>query len=50
MTYEEFLTWADEDTVVEWTDGEVLMIRSVSKLHQELSGFLYRVISTYVEA
>ncbi|HDN80831.1 MAG TPA: Uma2 family endonuclease, partial [Chloroflexi bacterium] len=25
MTYEEFLDWADEDTLAEWVDGEVVM-------------------------
>jgi ABC-type polysaccharide/polyol phosphate transport system ATPase subunit len=24
MTYEEFLAWADEDTLAEWVDGEVV--------------------------
>ena len=24
MTYEEFLAWADEDTLAEWVDGEVI--------------------------
>ena len=23
VTYEEFLAWADEDTLAEWVDGEV---------------------------
>lgn len=25
MTYQEFLAWADEDTLAEWVDGEVVM-------------------------
>lgn len=24
MTYDEFLTWADEDTLAEWVDGEII--------------------------
>jgi len=27
MTYDEFLAWANEDTLAEWVDGEVVMYR-----------------------
>ena len=30
MTYEEFLAWADEDTLAEWVDGEVVMTSPAS--------------------
>ena len=30
MTYEQFLAWADEDTLVEWVKGEVLMTSPAS--------------------
>jgi len=47
MTYEEFLAWADEDTLAEWVDGEVVMTSPASKRHQDLVGFLYEVMHTY---
>lgn len=50
MTYEEFLAWADEDTLAEWVDGEVVMYSPASKRHQDIGGFLYEVLSTYVRA
>lgn len=50
MTYEEFLDWADEDTHAEWVDGEVIFMSPVSDAHQEVSGFLLRVLSEFVEA
>ena len=49
MTYEEFLDWADEDTLAEWVDGEVVIYSPASKRHQEIAGFLYRLLSDYVE-
>ncbi|MFH1609770.1 MAG: Uma2 family endonuclease, partial [Candidatus Bipolaricaulota bacterium] len=48
MTYEEFLAWADEDTLAEWVDGEVVMYSPASKRHQDLGGFLYEVLRAYV--
>ncbi len=32
MAYEEFLKWADEDTLAEGVNGEVVMYSSASKL------------------
>ena len=49
MTYEEFLEWADEDTLAEWVDGEVIMTSPASYPHQELVGFLYQVMDSFVE-
>jgi len=50
MTYEEFLAWADEDTLAEWVDGEVVMYSPASKRHQDISGFLYEVFRAYVRS
>jgi len=47
MTYEEFLAWADEDTLAEWVDGEVVMYTPASKRHQDIGGFLYEVLRAY---
>ena len=48
MTYQEFLTWADEDTLAEWVDGEVMMTSPASRRHQEISGFVHTLLSFYV--
>ena len=50
MTYEEFLTWADEDTLAEWVDGEVVVYSPASKRHQNIADFLLKVMGTYVES
>ena len=49
MTYEEFLAWADEDTLAEWVNGEVVMYSPASIRHQEISFFLGQVVGRYVE-
>jgi len=49
MSYEEFLAWADEDTLAEWVDGEVVMYSPASGWHQDLVRFLASVLGTYVE-
>ena len=50
MTYEEFLAWADEDTLAEWVDGRVVMASPASRRHQELAGFLSSILRTFVES
>jgi Uma2 family endonuclease len=50
MTYEEFLAWADEDTLAEWVDGEVVIYSPASKRHQNIADFLLKVMGTYVES
>lgn len=49
MTYEEFLAWADEDTLAEWVDGEVVMTSPASVRHQLIGDFLLKVLGIYVE-
>jgi len=49
MTYEEFLAWADEDTLAEWVDGEVVIYSPASDRHQDLSGFLESVLRSLVQ-
>ncbi len=49
MTYEEFLDWADEDTLAEWVDGEVVMYSPASEPHQRIAGFLVTVMRIFVE-
>ena len=49
MTYDEFLAWADEDTLAEWVDGEIVMTSPASNRHQDLAGFLASVLRLFVE-
>lgn len=50
MTYEEFLSWADEDTWAEWVDGEVSLMSPVSDEHADLAGWLLAILRPFVEA
>jgi Uma2 family endonuclease len=47
MTYEEFLQWADEDTLAEWVDGKVIMTTPASARHQYLATFLHHILTAY---
>lgn len=49
MTYEEFLAWADEDTLAEWVDGEVIMYSPANNRHQDIAGFLGSVLGVFAE-
>jgi Uma2 family endonuclease len=49
VTYDEFLAWADEDTLAEWVDGKVVLTSPASLRHQVLGLFLTRVLATFVE-
>jgi Uma2 family endonuclease len=55
MTYEEFLAWADEDTLAEWVAlpggevGEVVMYSPASRRHQGIADFLTSVMRSFVE-
>ena len=50
MAYEEFLAWADEDTLAEWVDGEVIMTSAASNRHQDIAGFLESLLRLFVES
>ncbi len=50
MSYEDFLEWADEDTLAEWVDGEVIMSRPASLPHQEIVGFLSNALQLFVRS
>ncbi|RMF32091.1 MAG: Uma2 family endonuclease [Chloroflexi bacterium] len=49
MSYEEFLEWADEDTLAEWVDGRIVPYSPASKRHQELADFLLVLMRLFVE-
>ena len=48
MTYEEFLDWADEDTLAEWVNGEVEITSPASLKHQVVASFLFRIVEGFV--
>lgn len=49
ISFEEFLNWADEDTLAEWVDGRVIMTSPASKRHQRISDFLTGILRVFVE-
>ncbi|MGH2515962.1 MAG: Uma2 family endonuclease [Ktedonobacterales bacterium] len=49
ISYEEFLDWADEDTLAEWVDGVVLMASPASVRHQLVATFLQELVTTFVK-
>ena len=50
MTYEEFLDWRDEDGIVEWVNGDVIMASPASAKHQRVGSFLEHILYNYVES
>jgi Uma2 family endonuclease len=50
LTYEEFLAWADEDTLAEWVDGDVIMASPASFEHQQIVRLLVSTMGAFVEA
>ena len=49
MTYDEFLDWADEDTLAEWVDGKVVMASPASVRHQLVATFLHDLVHTFAK-
>jgi len=49
LTYDEFLAWADEDTLAEWVDGKIVMTSPASRRHQTIADFLTSVMRSFVE-
>ena len=49
ITYEQFLDWADEDTLAEWVDGAIVMASPASARHQEVKTFLVRTLAGFVD-
>ncbi len=50
MSYKEFLEWADEDTLAEWVNGEVIMSSPASLKHQDIADFLISIIRMFVDS
>ncbi len=49
MTEEEFVAWCDEDTRAEWVDGEVNIMSPANLEHCDFSGWIMRLLGTFVE-
>ncbi len=49
MTYEEFLDWADEDTLAEWVDGRVIVTSPASLPHQDLADFVHGILKRFAQ-
>src|SRR5215213_9804548 len=51
MSYQDFLRSEPdgEPSHAEWVDGEVVMIAPVSDEHDDVAGFLYAALRSYVE-
>lgn len=49
MSYEEYLAWEDEGAHGEWVDGEVIVFMPPTVLHQRIVGFLYYLLSSYLQ-
>lgn len=47
MTYEEFLDWADEDTLAEWVNGKVMMASPASAPHQRQRMFVANILAGF---
>ena len=48
-SYEEYLALAGETRIAEWVDGEYIEYMPPSSEHQDLAGFLFRLISTFTD-
>lgn len=47
-SYEEYLSTAGETRIVEWVDGEIIEYLPPSIEHQDLTGFIYSLISAFI--
>lgn len=47
MTYDEFLSWADEDVHAEWVSGEVIIHMTAKERHQEIVRFLLELFGLF---
>ncbi len=50
ISYEEFLERIDENSHVEWVDGQVIDMSPISDRHEDLSGFLKPLLRHFAEA
>ena len=48
MTYDAFLALPN-DVHAEWVEGEAIIFMTAKRIHQDVAGLLYNVLSTYVQ-
>ena len=46
-TYTEYLAWPDDATLAEWKDGEIITYMPPTDRHQEITGFLFALLSAF---
>ncbi len=46
-TYAEYLLWPDDATLAEWKDGEIITYMPPTDRHQEITGFLFALLSAF---
>lgn len=49
VSFEDFLTQHSEDIMAEWVDGEVIVMSPAAMRHQELVGFLVKILGLYID-
>lgn len=49
MSYEEYLSWSDEDVHAEWVNGEVIVHMLPKQPHQITVAFLLRLLGQFIE-
>jgi Uma2 family endonuclease len=48
ISFEDFIATLDEDSRVEWVDGQVVPMSPVSKRHDEITGFIYAILRGFL--
>jgi Uma2 family endonuclease len=49
MTETEFLNWVKEKTRAEWVEGEVIIMSPVNNNHDQIQGWITRLLGAFVE-
>ncbi len=49
MTYEEYLALPNEGRLIEWVNGEVIYNMPPLTIHQDIVGYLFRLIANFAE-
>lgn len=49
MSERDFVAWIDEETRAEWSEGNITIMSPVNTQHDELQGWMYRILSELVE-
>ena len=49
MSYAEYLEFAEESKIVEWVEGETISYMPPTMIHQDISGFLFYLLESFVQ-